>query len=201
MERTTADAVKAVFEELFYHYGLPKIIRSDNGTPFASSNGFLGLTTLSAWWMSLGILPDRTDPGCPTQNGAHERMHADISREIQGKIPGGREANQAAIDLWVEEYNNIRPHEALQMSTPSDFYKKSTLLYEEALAELEYPIGYLPRKINKHGEVKINKTLYSVSSSLRGLQVGVQPNGDKNIYHLLASRLYHLECLIQKPLV
>jgi len=87
MERTTAQEVKKVFQELFTEYGLPKVIRSDNGSPFASQNGLLGLTTLSAWWISLGIMPDRIEPGCPTQNGSHERMHADISKEIQGKIP------------------------------------------------------------------------------------------------------------------
>jgi len=86
MEKTTADEVKKVFQELFKKHGLPKVIRSDNGTPFASQNGILGLTTLSAWWIFLGITPDRTDPGCPTQNGSHERMHADLSREIQGKL-------------------------------------------------------------------------------------------------------------------
>lgn len=61
---------------------MPKVNRSDIGTPFASSNSALGLTTLSAWWIYNGILPDRIDPGCPTQNGSHERMHADLSREI-----------------------------------------------------------------------------------------------------------------------
>lgn len=178
MEQTTAISVKSVFEQLFYQYGLPKVIRSDNGTPFASTNGFLGLTTLSAWWMSLGILPDRTEPGCPTQNGSHERMHADLSREIQGRIHGGRKANQAAIDMWASEYNQIRPHEALGMKTPAQIYQKSEVKYEEVLGEPNYPIGYMTRKINKHGEVKISKVSYPVSSSLRGLTVGIQPNSD-----------------------
>ncbi len=122
MQSSTADAVKAVFEELFRKYGLPKVIRSDNGIPFATTFGALGLTKLSAWWIYNGIMPDRTDPGCPTQNGSHERMHADLSREIQGKIPGGIVANQQAIDTWVEEYNNVRPHEALGMRTPDEVY-------------------------------------------------------------------------------
>jgi transposase InsO family protein len=133
METTTANEVKKVFQELFTKYGLPKVIRSDNGTPFASTNGILGLTTLSAWWISLGILPDRTDPGCPTQNGSHERMHADIRKEIQGKVPGGIKANQVVINEWVKEYNEIRPHEALEMKTPSDIYCKSNTDYDELL--------------------------------------------------------------------
>ncbi|MHB8963727.1 MAG: integrase core domain-containing protein [Saccharofermentanales bacterium] len=178
MESTTAIAVRAVFENLFHRYGLPKVIRSDNGTPFATTNGLLGMTTLSAWWMFLGIIPDRTDPGCPTQNGSHERMHADLSREIQGKIPGGIAANQRAIDAWVDEYNQIRPHEALGMKTPSEVYCKSSIPYNGTPDEIEYPIGFMTRKINKNGIIKINSMQYTISSSLRGLTVGLQPNSD-----------------------
>jgi putative transposase len=183
MQSSSADAVKAVFEELFYKYGLPKVIRSDNGTPFATTFSALGLTKLSAWWIYNGIIPDRTDPGCPSQNGSHERMHADLSREIQGKIPGGVTANQQAIGLWVEEYNHIRPHEALGMQTPAEVYRKSEIEYAGTPEDLEYPITFMTRKINKHGYVKLNKTSIPVSSSLRGMTVGLQPT-DYNEYML-----------------
>lgn len=178
MESATANAVKEVFEELFRKHGLPKVIRSDNGSPFATTNGFLGLTTLSAWWMLLGILPDRTDPGCPTQNGSHERMHADLSREIQGKIPGGVAANQAALNAWVEEYNRVRPHKALGMKTPSEVYRKSDISFEGTPDELKYPFGFMTRKINTRGFVKLNQIRYPVSASLRGLTVGLQPHSE-----------------------
>lgn len=178
MERTTAKAVQEVFSPLFSHFGLPKVIRSDNGTPFATTNGFLGLTTLSAWWMYLGIIPDRTQPGKPTQNGSHERMHADISREIQGKIAGGIKANQEAIDMWVKEYNEVRPHEALEMATPSEIYQLSDRKFEEEIGELEYPIGYLSRKVNKNGAIKLQRVQYQLGSSLRGLTVGLQEHDE-----------------------
>lgn len=186
MHSGTSNAVKAVFEKLFSKHGLPKVIRSDNGTPFASSNSALGLTTLSAWWIYNGILPDRIDPGCPTQNGSHERMHADLSREIQGKISGGIAANQQAIDLWVEEYNNIRPHEALGMCTPADVFHKSQTKYLGTPDDLEYPFTFMKRKINKHGFVKLHNTSIAVSSSLRGLTVGLQPSDSKEYLVWLA---------------
>lgn len=178
MQSGSADAVRAVFEDLFSKYGLPKVIRSDNGTPFAATFGALGLTRLSAWWIYNGIIPDRIDPGRPTQNGSHERMHADLSREIQGKIPGGIIANQQAIDLWVKEYNHVRPHESLGMRTPAEVYRKSDIKYFGTPDDLEYPITFLKRRINKHGSVMLNKTPVAVSSSLRGLTVGLQPTGD-----------------------
>jgi len=179
MENMTANAAKAVFEKAFEKYGLPKVIRSDNGTPFATPTGFLGLTTLSAWWMFLGILPDRTDPGCPTQNGSHERMHADLSRDIQAKIPGGVSANQAAINSWIHEYNYVRPHETLRMQTPSDVYCKSAIHYEGTPDDLEYPIGFQTRRINSRGYVKIDGARVIVSQALYGYTVGLQPTNYK----------------------
>ena len=177
MESASAAAVRERFEGLFSRFGLPKVIRSDNGTPFATTTGFLGLTTLSAWWMSLGIVPDRTQPGSPGQNGSHERMHADISREIQGRVPGGVAANQAALDAWVEEYNRQRPHEALGMRTPSEAYAPSERAYDPAAA-VEYPIGFAPRRVSKAGAIRLGGRLYQLGSALRGLTVGVQPGGD-----------------------
>jgi hypothetical protein len=179
MASCTAESVKAVFTEVFRRYGLPKVIRSDNGTPFAANYGMLGLTTLSAWWISLGIIPDRIDPGTPTQNGSHERMHVDISKEIQGKIAGGRAGNQAAIDMWVEEYNDIRPHEALGMLTPAEVYYPSERKYDGDFDTIEYPAGYLPRKVSRHGLIKIDSVQVMLGNALRGFTVGLQPIDEK----------------------
>ena len=77
MQSKDTDSVKFVMSELFREYGLPKVIRSDNGIPFTSSYGLLSLTKLSAWWITLGITPDRTEKGTPGQNGSLERMHSD----------------------------------------------------------------------------------------------------------------------------
>lgn len=186
LQSGSVNAVKAVFEELFCKYGLPKVIRSDNGIPFATTFGTLGLTRLSAWWIYNGIIPDRTDPGRPTQNSSHERMHADLSREIQGKIPGGISANQQAIDLWVEEYNHMRPHETLGMRTPTEIYKKSEKQYNGTPEEIEYPITFMTRKINKHGCLMLKKRNISVSSSLHGMTVGLQPTDDSEYILWLA---------------
>ena len=88
MPTNATDPVRYEFERLFKEYGLPAVIRSDNGSPFASSNGLLGLTRLSAWWLVLGIDLDRIRPGHPEENGGHERMHRDIAHEIEGLVSG-----------------------------------------------------------------------------------------------------------------
>jgi transposase InsO family protein len=115
LEKGNIYSVKKHFEALFKKYGLPEIIRSDNGSPFASAHSLHGLTRLSTWWMSLGISLDRTDPGRPDQNGAHERMHADIYREIESKVKGDLKMHQSVFDEWREEFNTERPHESLDM--------------------------------------------------------------------------------------
>ena len=175
MTSQTAESVRAVMTELFRRYGLPKAIHSDNGAPFAATNGILGLTTLSAWWITLGIVPERSLPGCPGQNGSLERMHADIAREIEGRIPGGIAANQAALDVWVSEYNSVRPNEALGMQTPDAVYRPSERKYSGDYDVLEYPAGYLPRKVFKSGEIMLDGVRVTIGSSLRGWHVGLRP--------------------------
>ena len=83
LEDARTETVRKTFEQLFERQGLPGAIRSDNGSPFASVQGLLGLSRLSAWWVVLGIDLERSRPGHPQDNGAHERMHRDISRELE----------------------------------------------------------------------------------------------------------------------
>lgn len=175
MQSKSSEAVRAVMTELFKKYGLPKVIRSDNGTPFSSPNGVLSLTSLSAWWITLGITPDRTEKGSPGQNGSLERMHADIAREIEGKVRGGVLANQAVIDAWVEEYNSVRPNEAIGMKTPDEVFIPSERKYIGDYEEIEYPLGFLTRKVTAGGEIVLNSIRIAIGHSLRGLYIGLKP--------------------------
>jgi len=179
----TYEVVRAIFEKVFKKYGLPKVIRSDNGTPFASKSAPLGLSKLSVWFLSLGIMVDRITPGKPGQNGSHERMHRDLSQDIEKHIPGGVKENQIAINEWVNEYNTVRPNEAIGMKKPSELYVKSTRKYEE-FDTIEYPIGFLSRKVNSKGALKLNQYRYNITSTLGGYQVGLQEldNGEYKIW-------------------
>lgn len=182
MQSKTSVAVKAVMTDLFKTYGLPKVIHSDNGAPFAAPNGVLNLTTLSVWWITLGILPDRSLKGHPEQNGSLERMHKDIADEIEGKVPGGISANQAVLDAWVKEYNSVRPNEAIGMKTPDELYTKSERKYAGDYDELEYPMGFLVRKVLKTGQIVLHGLHITIGVSLRGWQVGLKPLDDGHSY-------------------
>lgn len=182
MTSKTSEAVRAVMTKLFKTYGLPKAIHSDNGAPFAAANGTLNLTNLSAWWITLGIMPDRSLKGCPGQNGSLERMHADIAREIEGKDTGGIKTTQAFIDEWVKEYNSVRPNEAIGMKTPDEVYTPSKRKYIGDYDEIDYPIGFLTRRVTGSGEIIVNSIRVSVGFALRGLQIGLRPSVEENIY-------------------
>jgi transposase InsO family protein len=186
MESKTSQAVRAVLTELFRKYGLPKVIRTDNGTPFASTHGVLTLTNLSAWWITLGVIPDRIEKGKPGQNGSLERMHADIANEIERKISGGRLENQIALDAWREEYNHLRPNEAIGMRTPSELYIPSPLKYVGDPDALEYPPGFLPRKVASNGLISIHDLDISIGSSLSGLIIGLKPTVSGKYHVFLA---------------
>ena len=177
-------AVRAVMTDLFRIYGLPKVIHSDNGAPFAAPNGLLNLTNLSAWWITLDILPDRSEKGCPGQNGSLERMHADIAREIEGKVPGGIAANQAVLDDWILEYNSLRPNEAIGMAAPDSVYCVSERKYTGDFDEIEYPPGFQVRKVCRSGEILLSGIRISVGHALRGLQVGLKPVDDGRTFHV-----------------
>lgn len=189
MKRADAESVRAVLTELFKKYGLPKVIRSDNGVPFASSHGVLSLTCLSAWWITLGILPDRTDKGSPGQNGSLERMHADMAREIEGKVGGGVAENQRVIDEWVKEYNSVRPNEAIDMRTPDELYTPSERKYVGDFDKLAYPFGFLTRKVFNTGEIIVGGMRVSISFALRGLYIGLRPKDD-NIFDVFLADFF-----------
>jgi len=172
------ESVRASFEQLFQTYGLPGAIRSDNGPPFASTHGLLGLTRLSVWWLALGINLERSRPGCPQDNGAHERMHLDIRRELEaGRI--GRD--QEAFEVWRKEYNTERPHEALAMQVPAQVYEPSKRLYEGTPDDIDYG-SMTSRRVNKGtGQVRYAGQLYSISTVVGGWSVGLSPRPDGKV--------------------
>ncbi|HEY2084210.1 MAG TPA: DDE-type integrase/transposase/recombinase [Verrucomicrobiae bacterium] len=166
------DTVRACFERLFELHGLPEAIRSDNGSPFAQVRGILGLSRLSAWWVALGIDLERGRPGHPQDNGGHERMHRDIRVELEPST-----AEQAALDMWRQEFNCERPHEALGMRCPAQVYSRSERQYEGSPEDLEYP-AMASRKVSQDGDIKWEASDYFIGTSLAGWSVGLKALAD-----------------------
>jgi transposase InsO family protein len=158
-------------ERAFQEYGLPLALRSDNGPPFAST-ALGGLSRLSVWWIKLGIMPERIRPGCPQQNGRHERMHRTLKHETTRPAAASLRAQQRVFDEFVTEYNEERPHEALGQRPPKSAYRGSPRAYPRRVPHIEYPDSYTVRQVRSNGEMKWQGHRVYVSHVLSGEPVG-----------------------------
>jgi hypothetical protein len=140
---------------------------------FDSTKSIFGLTKLAVWWLSLGIILDRIDPGSPYQNGSHERMHLNIKRELEGKVNGNLIDHQAIFDVWRNEYNNERPHESLEMKTPTQVYIKSKLKFSGDDEIIDYPKDFKSRQVNDRGYINYLDQRVFISNAFNGYNVGL----------------------------
>jgi transposase InsO family protein len=165
------------FERLFKERGLPQAIRSDNGVPFASPNGLFNLSRLSVWWLRLGISIERIRPGHPQQNGRHERMHLTLKKEATRPAGQNILQQQAKFDAFVDEFNNERPHEALQMKCPAELYTASTRLYR-GIGEPLYPFHDKTVVVTNCGRLCLYRKKINLSTCLAGQAVGIKEVDD-----------------------
>ena len=170
--RTDGQHAWAVFEAAFREFGLPDAIRTDNGSPFAS-RAPAGLSQLSMKWLRLGIRHERIAPGQPQQNGRHERMHQTLKQETASPPEQNLRRQQLAFLRFQKEYNQTRPHEALQYETPASRYVASERRFPAKLPDLQYPEGAHLRRVSHHGDVKVGGVNMFVSSLLRWEVVGL----------------------------
>lgn len=165
-------AIKS-FERVFYEYGLPDAIRTDNGYPFAGV-AVGGLSALSIWLLKLNIIPERIKPGCPQQNPRHERMHRTLKAGIKLNLKKSLNQQQKWFDHFKKEFNEERPHQALGLKTPSSIYERSHRSLPARIPEMVYPSEYLIRKVKTNGEIKYFNKRYFVSELLHGETIGLE---------------------------
>lgn len=170
---TAGAPVRVVFQQLFQRYGLPRVIRSDNGVPFASPAALGGLSALSVWWIRLGIRPERTTKGKPTDNGTHERMHRTMKAEAT-RPEDSLDAQQRRFTAWQTEFNTCRPHEALGQTTPSAHYHASDRRYPARLPLLDYAPHLLLRRVTADGFIRYRNRRISLSLTLAGEYVALE---------------------------
>jgi len=177
-----ADA-KPVFRRLFQEFGLPDRIRTDNGVPFATVS-LARLSTLSAWFIRLGILPELIEPGKPQQNGRHERMHRTLKAEATRPPAANYRTQQRTFNLFRNEFNNDRPHEALALETPATLYHPSSRSFPAKLPPLQYPTHFETRYVSHNGGFRWNCAWVNVSITCAGEYVGLEEidNGIWNVY-------------------
>ena len=174
VSKTDTARVQAVFEAAFREYGLPQAIRTDNGAPFATT-ALAGLSRLAVWWMKLGIVPERIQAGHPEQNGRHERMHRTLKQETAMPPASDHRAQQRALERFRQEYNELRPHEALQMQTPAAVYVASGREFPACLPEPEYLDTMRVLSVRRQGHFRWQHHDVVLSQVLWGERVGLLP--------------------------
>jgi hypothetical protein len=173
--RITAQSQRGVrpwFARVFREYGLPWALRTDNGSPFAST-GPGRLTQLAVWWLKLGIHLDRIDPGHPEQNGRHERFHLTLQQEATASPAATPRAQQRRFDRLRREFNVVRPHEALGQRPPARVYVPSPRPYSDKLDDPWYDATHQVRRVNPKGQIKWQGELVFVSEAMRREVVGL----------------------------
>jgi putative transposase len=168
----TAQGVRPWFERTFREYGVPDTLRTDNGSPFAST-GPGRLSQLAVWWLKLGIHLDRIDPGHPEQNGRHERFHLTLQQEATLTPAPTLKAQQRRFDRVRREFNRDRPHEALGQRPPGYVYVASARPYPAQLEDPWYDATHQVRRVNPNGQIKWKGELVFVSEAMQREVVGL----------------------------
>ncbi len=170
---TALEGARKVCEQVFEKQGLPRIILSDNGTPFAGSS-WTGLTQLSLWWLDLGIEHRRIEGGHPEQNGRHERMHRTLKEATCYPPAADAGCQQKVFDLFREEFNQDRPHGALWGQVPAQHFEGLSEPNRPPSRVMDYPGHYERRRVGSNGMIKFKGLELFVSKSLKHRVVGLE---------------------------
>ncbi len=174
---TEGEGPRKSLERIFREHGLPEAMRSDNGTPFAST-GIARLTRLGVWLVSLGVTRQLIEPGRPDQNGKHERMHRTLKDRTTRPPAANLKRQQVVFDAFQREFNEERPHEALGMKRPAEVYVASRRPYPERIAAVEYPGHFEVRRVSRNGGVRWNGKWLNVGHALIEENVGFEEVND-----------------------
>ena len=182
---------RRVFDSLFREYGLPVGILTDNGVPFGQPSSLGRLSRLSVWWIKLGIVPIRIQPGHPEQNASHERMHRELKKETTRPPQSDMKSQQRCFDQFRKRYNEERPHEGLLMKRPVQLYDLSQRRYHGGTVPVQYPGHYEVRKVSHAGAIRWRTERIFLTTVLAYEYVGLEAldDGIWSIYfgnHLLA---------------
>jgi putative transposase len=170
---TAGEGVRASLELAFREHGLPEAIRTDNGAPFAST-GIARLSRIGVWLLKLGIRRELIEPARPDQNGCHERMHRTLKAEATRPAQANLARQQERFDAFVKEFNDERPHEALEMKRPADVYRPSDRSMPERVPAPEYPAHFDVRLVSRNGGIRWKGEWLNVGHSLIEEPVGFE---------------------------
>ena len=177
------------FREVFQRYGLPRAIYADNGNPWSNGHHETRHTRFSAWLMrhDVGVIFGR--PYHPQGRGKLERFHRTLSLEaLQGHQFSTLCETQVHLDRWREMYNAERPHESLDLATPSERYRPSRRSFHEQTSEYEYSDRFTVRRVNPRGQLSLHGSKYRISEAFIDQPIGLSPTTTDGVWDVYYCR-------------
>jgi transposase InsO family protein len=172
--------VRAALTRSFEQYGVPAAMLMDHGTPWWSSKGPAGLTSLGVFLLQQGIRLLFSAVRHPQTQGKVERFHRTLAERLRwAGVPQTLAGFQASFDWFCQEYNHVRPHAALGLEPPALHYQHSARCYQRRPRPWVYAAGLAVRRITTVGQVSFAGRLYFVSEALRGEDVACVPYEDR----------------------
>jgi transposase InsO family protein len=111
--KLTAEDVLVQLTDLFVRRGVPKHLRSDNGSEFTAES-------VRTWLQRLGVGTLYIEPGSPWENGYIESFNGRLRTEfLNGEVFDTLREAKVLIERWRKEYNTIRPHSSLDYRPPA----------------------------------------------------------------------------------
>jgi putative transposase len=165
-----------ILDAAFREYGLPLRLRSDNGSPFATT-GAGGLSRLSVRAVKAGVLPERITPGKPQENGRLERLHLTLLQDTASPPAATLRAQAARFRDFRATYNQDRPHAALGNATPAECYAPSPRRWDGVLRSPEPAVDAV-RRVKSNGLIRWHGVLVYISEALAGEPIGLDEGDD-----------------------
>jgi len=181
--------------DVFRKYGLPFRMLMDNGPPWGNDSTFK-YTALTVWLIRLGVKISHSRPYHPQTLGKDERFHRTLKAELLNYCEDKSiQQCQVLFDQWRSVYNTERPHEALGMDTPVDYYRISNREYPEKLPEIEYGPDDQIRKVQINGIIYFKGKEFRFSRAFKGQNVAIRTtNADgKFSVHFCNQKIGHID--------
>jgi len=161
-----AEAVQQRLETAFTACGLPEAMLMDHGTPWWNMQTSGGWTQLTVWLMKQGIRLYFSGYRHPQTQGKVERFHGalELARRRRG-LPEPA-LQQRWLDNFRQEYNHLRPHEALGMKTPASVWHPSQRPYQPKPSDWNYPPGAELARLDPHGRLRLQGRNWQISGPL-----------------------------------
>lgn len=177
--------VKNALIYTFTRYGLPRRMSMDNGSPWGGG-GTSRFSQLTVWLIEQGITVGHSRPYHPQTQGKDERFHRTLQCEVLGRREFASLRHcQSCFDQWRRQYNQIRPHEALELDTPASRYEASPRSYQPSLPPYEYGVADQIRKVAKDQTISFHGYRIPIGQAFVGKEVAIrttQVDGQYTVY-------------------